>query len=244
MKKHTGPPADVLNSDSASDVLAKLDRWNREIIGDAALYRAYICPNVPRRGLIDVQRSIELLRDPPRTRSDGWCIWNLSVSGIQAGAKGVSSGDHEVILLNNGYMEFRHPVRDEGSFQWRQSSTEAAARPWLYPYPVIEFPINFYELARQIYAQHDYAEKCVAGYCYYNIAGFSLRPGHPSSRDFMSEQAVYDEDDFCTSPVPVPNAEKIDVDWLVYQLTQELYGRFGFGADKIPLFDEDHHFQP
>jgi hypothetical protein len=39
-------------------------------------------------------------------------------------------------------------------------------------------------------------------------------------------------------------ANDFDADAVVYDLIEEFYAAFGFDPESIPLFDEEHHFQP
>jgi len=44
--------------------------------------------------------------------------------------------------------------------------------------------------------------------------------------------------------IAIPDVSTFDPDDLVYRLMKDFYASFGFEESAIPLFDEDHHFQP
>lgn len=225
-----------------TQVKLAMDLQARAQVGEEPYYRAAITPTDVSDWMQLNDEVLELLRDPVSMRHGGWHIRELEVSRIREGAVGTNAYGQELLLLRNGHMEFRHPLQHR-SYQWRQSEQEASQHPWLYPYPLIELPVSFFRSARLVYDALDVHTSAEIEHVFMNLRGFVLEPGHPNNVFFGADGKRYEKEEYY-GEAEVKDASAFDPDALVHDLTRDFYAAFGFEDNRIPLFDEDYHFQP
>jgi len=189
---------------------------------------------------------INLLKNPPSTRKAGW---NLEVVGIfKPTLEGIENSDYDwchIILLKNAHLEFWAKI-DE-SFCWRQNEMEMKVHPRLYPYAVIEYPVNFFRFLKRLIEITGIKSDILIGGGYYNCRGCHLRPGHPESIIFQNYRVFspkyWDSDD----PIEF-TSRKISTDFIpdqeAYKTVSEIYAAFGIEEKYIPLFDDNKEFLP
>lgn len=174
---------------------------------------------------------------------------NFGVTGIMdremlsspEGIKGPNVTGGEIILLKNGFLEVRCPLRDT-QFQWRHHESGITTE-WLYPYVVCEFPVTFLRLVKRIYKESNIDLKVLIRQEYHNLTGFMLVKGNPSNMSFGAFQ-----DDGCvyTEPRPIISKRTVERDfnpeYIAYDLIKDVYDSFGFNEKWIPAFDENGNF--
>jgi hypothetical protein len=224
-------PPDALQFRNVMDLRADHE------IADRPYYRATLTPhNLGRSGAFDHELR-DLMQHPPRTRRGGFHIWELALTQSGDTLLGMNaSRGHQVMLHRNGFVEFRCPMASD----LHEIELRGRRGP-LNPYPLIELPVSFYRLALSIYAHLEIGGPAIARHSYHNIRKFRLAPGVPESDEWAKE---YPGSAFDSRDVYIADTNSFDPDAIVYELIEEFYAAFGFGPDMIPLFDEDHHFQP
>jgi len=211
-------------------------------------FRVFCTPLEPRANLIntDDQAIQQLVRQPRRTREAGWVLYDAhevvpSPEGLQANR----IGGRKLFLLKNGHLEYWEPCLSE-LFQWSQAEKAREKHPWLYPYAICELPVNFFQLASDIYERAGLECEVLAGEAFYSIQGFILVPYRPRSVAFIqgyrTDIKPYATQDLKVGPVTVPIP--FTPDHVAYELTKQVYQAFGLAPQDIYLFDKDGNFCP
>ena len=244
------PRAQIQSSDPAlemsspTDLRSLMDKRFAEWVGDQPYYRIWAMPTELDPQLIDTDSdSIRaLVEEPPHTRRDGWVIWPMR--DIRPTGDGLlattGSGTQRLVLLNNGYMEFSHPARNE-AFQWKQATSEAADHPWLYSYAVCEFPVNFCRLVSTLLAPLERARRVILRQSYLNIRRFRLRGDKPQDFGF----GLLLSEPFPRSDLIVNALERdlpLGEDPAAFDLIKQVYNAFGYSKRDIPFFDAEGRF--
>ncbi len=145
-------------------------------------------------------------------------------------------------LFANGHMSFRCLL--DQRFCWSQDDDEFKARPRFSSYAVVEYPVSFLRLYRQLVSKFGIndSEWCV-GFCYHKPKGYFLAPGHPMSGFFdVGDAKMYEGSN------DLVLAELTNKEWtpdiLAYFLLTQLFARFGFSERSIPFYkDSDSVFE-
>lgn len=209
------------------------------MVKQTSAYRIYCVPEKLQRTLVDTSSPEvqNLLRRPSHLRPNSFGYRGLnSVRPTSEGLRGTGeTAEQELIVLENGYIELSCPVRN-ALFQWRREESGFGNTDWLYPYAVVEMPISFLRLARDLYSSAGLTSQIRVAQEYRNIRGFLLVAGHPASPLFGREKRLFDEQDLIGKTRVVGadfNPEK-----LARELIAEAYLQFGFDTDAIPEIEE------
>ena len=100
---------------------------------------------------------------------------------------------------------------------------------WLYPYVVIEFPVSFLRLVKDIYNESGiYTDVYIQQY-YHNITGYVLPEGpptYPTFGTFIEERGVYE------ATYPIHSERRVHNDFIpdhvAYDLVKDVYANFWF----------------
>lgn len=230
------PASDGVPRAEDGNLLAKAMRRRFETeAGDRPFLWLGATPVAPQRGLIDVDRT-DILSNPPGSRSGGWNMAGLdharrrSLWGLELGDKGLEYLE----VFENGHLEFRTPL--DGHFCWRQSEEERLARPRLYPYPVVEYPVSFLRLTEALLQEAGYTGEVLIQLQYWNVAGYILRPGQPDEIRFLSPRVPSTPiaaQHIKIGPTSVPMT--FSPDEVAFGLLTSVYRAFEIGPEGIPF---------
>ncbi|GAI42362.1 unnamed protein product, partial [marine sediment metagenome] len=168
----------------------------------------------------------------------------LSPAGLELFGAGIRRGikDFEYLeLLKNGHMEFWTPLDEH--FCYKQSKEEFSKRPTLYPYPVIEYPVTFLRLYKELVSKVLIESSLLINLCYVNIKGYNLLPYRPGSIGFTFRETsrVYDERHIILPEMNVKS--EFNSDKTAYDLIEQVFNSFGLEAKVIPFFTEEGFFK-
>ncbi len=219
-------------------------------ISDHPYYRIFALPEESNRNIVSTenQRLRDILYNPPNKRFAGFGVtglWKEKISQLEDGIKGSNITGGEITLLNNGYFEVNCPINIQ--FQRGWGSPQFAipkSVKWLYPYVVIEFPVSFLRLVKDIYDASGIDSDVFIQQNYYNITGYALPEGpptYPTFGAFLDERGMYEG----VSPI---HSEQwtgcnFNPDYIAYGLVRDVYAKFGIIDPRaIPAFDEKGNF--
>lgn len=237
--------SDVLLRTDDGSLLADVmrERFEQEV-GSTPFLWLGATPVAPRPSLIPVdQEEIgAILSAPPESRRDGWNMGGLgrtrrrSLTGVELGAKAYKYLE----VFENGHMEFWAPLDDR--FCWMQSEEERRARPRLYPYPVVEYPVSFLRLAAALMDSVGYSDEVLLQLEYRNVRGYSLRPGQPDEIRFLlpDDTTPFDEQHLRIAPRSV--SANFRPDEVAFDLLVHVYRAFGVAPEGIPFRDSGGAF--
>jgi hypothetical protein len=219
-------------------------------IGDRPYYRLTATP-IPVNRLNLRERRLEwvsLLRQPPTLRRSGWDV--TPVGDFQRTAIGLICTREDfrhLRLLWNGHVEFWTAV-DDISFYWDEQHVKADKHVFLFPYAIIEPPVVFALLASKLCDAGQYRGQVRFGLGLYNIRDKYLAPYAPQSfaygeaKMWMNQPGgpqPYGSDHLCVAPVTVQTTDLPDE--VAWNLVKQVYYRFGYADEHVPLFDAEHH---
>jgi hypothetical protein len=208
-----------------------------KIAGDIPYFRTSVTPKNAGRNLINVDSPEikELFENPPNQRSLGWNL-NRSHSNTKRFSEGLLREGYEgtLILKQNGFMEFYTKI--DQRFCWDQPEEEYKKRPRLYPYPVIEYPLSFFQLYRMLIDTAHIEMSYIITMEYYNIKGFVLPPYRPGTIGYFSHGCEPCQE--MNIKVPSVTVDKdFEPDNAVLNLVKYVYNTFGHSEDMIPFFE-------
>ncbi len=220
-----------------------------EAISDQPYYRIFALPGESNRNVVSTEDLCirNILYNPPNKRWAGFGVTGLlkrEVSQLKEGISGHNITGGQITLLNNGYFEVICPINIQ--FQRGWGSPQFAipnSVKWLYPYVVIEFPVSFMRLVKDIYDKSDIDSGVTIEQYYHNIIGYALPEGpptYPTFGAFLDERGVYEGASLIHSVQQVPN--DFIPDHVAYDLVADVYAKFGLVAKAIPAFDENKRF--
>ncbi len=177
-----------------------------------------------------------LLMSPPGLRPGGFGYRGLGRTQLTPeGIEGTGMTGQEIVLLENGYFELRSPLRN-ASFQWFKEQSRFADADWLYPYAVQEMPLTFLSVARALFKLCDVGVDLRMRQEYRNVNGFVLPSGHPGNPLFAEDSKRYGGDHIVGRELTL--ASGFVPAQACWQLVEEVYARFGYGTEEIPLLEE------
>jgi|SRR5437660_1317460 len=183
---------------------------------------------------------VSILEHPP-TRSGGWTVRPLPP--LRRNVLGFESDRidyHHLKFIRNGHLEFWTLI--DSHFCWRQDEQSFKQHPRLYPYPVVEYPLSFCRLYRQLVKFLNINSPIVFQVQYVNVKGVILLPDRPESEGFiapMESVKPLDTNRLVLPKVTVPN--DFDPDPTALELVQDVYFQFGYSQRHIPFFDNTGH---
>jgi hypothetical protein len=217
-------------------------------VGETPYYRLWATPiRVNQLNLRDRRMDmVQLLRSPPKLRGSGWDV--TPIGNFRAAAIGLLCGRtdfHHLRLLWNGHLEFWTRA-DEVDFHWEEFNAKPPYR-LLFPYAIIEAAECFVRLTSQMCQIAEYHGQLRFGLGLYHIEGQFLLPGEPDTFSSMRAWGMgaqphgpqpFDSKHLIVAPIHVQAGDLPDtVGW---RLVSQVYYRFGYTDDQIPLFDADH----
>lgn len=217
-------------------------------IGDHPYYRLWTTPIPINQIDLRGQRMdlVRLLRNPPSLRRSGWDV--TPVGDFQQTAIGLICDRidfRHLRTLWNGHVEHWTQV-DDVSFHWEESNAPPPHR-LLFPYAIIE-PIEcFAHLVREICRLANYHGDIRFGLGLYNIRGQCLLPGNPGTFGYMFARSdvgrphglqPFNDQHLIANPV-TKHADELPNE-VAWHLASQVYYRFGYADDQIPLFDDGH----
>lgn len=223
------------------------DSFLREITS-TPYFRIAACVQETSGDLLDTddENLRSLLRRPPGSRSDGWIVRpDPEPTPSLEGISNPRDSWHYLSCERRAVLEFGTPIDD--TFCWQQPAKERAKSPRLYPYAVVEYPVSFLRLWHALLAKFvPSLTGSVVHLEFLNCAGCHLRPGHPGSIAYRSENL------YPLRPWREPHLElpfrnlpiDFEPDFEAYELACRIYAAFGFEREAVPLFDKDRRFTP
>jgi Schlafen, AlbA_2 len=231
------------NLTDCSKLMAAMDHFFAEAVGDRKFFRMTITPKELKGDLVDVADAsiLELLERPPGQRPHGWIV--EPIPPISVDGFGLHSEDRDYRFLQlsrSGHLEFWTEI--DGGFCWCEEVETDARGPRLSPYAVNEYPVSFLRLAAALYQK--LGTKCDLTWRmqYHNIKDCVLRPLHPSVMFYKTKPELaraYTDRHFLRDTVLSADF-KPDQSALV--LIEEVYSAFGYQRKDIPFFDESGNF--
>jgi hypothetical protein len=215
----------------------------RATIGERHGFYLSATPEPLNRRAVDVdQDEIRMLfRQTPDSRPTGWIVTSR-FADIERFADGIRYRGHTLEtgvleLLTNGHLSYGCVLREP--FYWKQPPEEAARRPRLWPFAVIEYPVSFLKLFRAIADLSRLEQPFHIRLAFYNIRGHLLPPGPPTDFGFIRghEAVPYPHENLILPPLSVA---RVVPDALAYALLRDVYAAFGYGPDSIPFWDGEN----
>ena len=220
-------------------------------VGDQPYYRLLATPTPPidPANLRDRREDLlRLLRSPPKLRDSGWDLHPASdLQPTAVGPKCVRTDFRHLRVFWNGHVEFWTSANDE-SFRWDELWLRTEGRVFLFPYAIIEPAAIFPLLVEQICDIAGHTGDVRFGLGLYNIEGRYLTPYAPDTLPYLRARGMAEEHGgpqpfngrhLVTAPVTVTAPDLPDE--VAWRLVSQVYYRFGYTDDQIPLFDEEHH---
>ncbi len=244
------PQEDALKKTDVSGLLKLMKlRFQTEYPG-LPYYRIISVPQHLKSDSVptEAERIRDILENPNFVRYGGFGFRGIAHTiKSSEGCFGTGSGQQEITLLKNGFLELICPLYNS-HFQWlKDKSGLPTDSYWLYPYAVCEYPVSFMKLVQRLYSESGISlDNLLIRQEYWYLDGFTLSGGHPNNPFFGEWPHKY------TSRPNIPNATKeirlekgaeFSPDQIAYELVKDIYGYFDFDAGEIPLF-ENHKFVP
>ena len=241
----------ALDVDNYNELVRIMNLRFDQVISDEPYYRIFTLPIVlnPDAVSTEDQHIREILYDPPnRRRPAGFGVTGLydqEVSQTKEGISGRNLTGGEIILLKNGYFEVRCPIYNQFQRGWGAPQFAIPKSvEWLYPYVVIEFPVSFLRLIKDIYDECGIESEVFIHQYYHNITGYALPEGSPTNPAFgmyLDEEGVYEK------VTPIHSDRRVGNDFIpdheAYNLVKHVYAEFGIlDVRAIPAFDENGNF--
>jgi hypothetical protein len=139
-------------------------------------------------------------------------------------------------VLSNGHMQFKSPL--DRVFCWKQSDAERTVRPRLWPYAVVEYPVTFLRLYKNLLNLFNVgATEFVALMVYINVKDFYLPEGPPEATFFDMQLTA--SKPFVGSKIEIERSvgHDFDPDRVAFELLRLLYAEFKLPESAIPFFD-------
>ncbi|MDE0086412.1 MAG: hypothetical protein OXU23_11900 [Candidatus Poribacteria bacterium] len=218
-------------------------------ISDQPYYRIFALPNESNGKVVSTEEQCirDILHNPPNKRWAGFGVTGLlerDEHQWEEGIEGSNVTGGKITLLRDGYFEVLCPINIQ--FQRGWCSPQFAipnSVKWLYPYVVIEFPVSFMRLVKDIYDKSGIDSGVTIEQYYHNITEYALPEGpptYPTFGAFIDERGVYE------GASPIHSVQQIRNDFIpdhvAYDLVADVYSKFGLGAKAIPAFDENKRF--
>ena len=234
--------ADILEIADATELLKAMQEIFEQRIENRRFFRITATPS-------DLQQASANLMDPklhellekPSGRDAGWVVKPLPPLKRNAlGYENDRMDFHHLKFIKNGHLEFWTAVDDH--FCWRQDEKAMEEHPRLYPFPVVEYPVSFCRLYRDLVDFLNITSEIIIQMQYLNVKGAILLPYQPESIGFMHP----------LEPIkPLERnrlvfgrkraAARFDPDPTALLVIEDLYFEFGYGREHIPFFDTTGH---
>jgi hypothetical protein len=183
---------------------------------------------------------LQLLERPPG-RDSGWTVRPLPP--LRRNALGFENDRidfQHMKFIRNGHIEFWTAI--DHYFCWQQDEASFNHRPRLYPYPVVEYPVSFCRLYKQLITHLNIHSHITFQMQYINIKGVILLPYRPDSIGFMHPMDPIKPADRDRLVFPKQTVSPaFDPDVTALQLVEDLYYEFGYAREHIPFFDPGGH---
>ena len=177
-----------------------------------------------------------LLESPPQ-RQAGWTTKPLPpLRRNTLGYENDRIDYHHLKFIKNGHLEFWTAIDDH--FCWRQDSRSFREHPRLYPYPVVEYPVSFCRLYKQLVELLEIESPVIFQMQYVNVKGIVLLPYKPGSLGFehpMESVRSLEKNRLVFQKYRFP--QNFDPDPTALKIVQDLYFEFGYDRQHIPFFD-------
>ncbi len=234
--------ADVLEIRDQSKFLKVMQETFETQIGSQRTFRITATPVALGEVEADLgSRDLQDLLEEPPGRQGGWNVSPLRpLRRTSLGFETERPDFHHLKFIKNGHLEFWTAIDEH--FSWRQKAAEQKSNPLLYPYPVVEYPVSFLRLYRQLLNLIGITSDCTFQMEYVNVQGAILRPFQPESigydhpvegiRPLERKRLVFPKKKFSAGFDPDPSA---------LELIKDLYFEFGYRPEQIPFFDSSGH---
>jgi hypothetical protein len=217
---------------------ASLIEFERET-RDKTMFYIGITPSPLFADEINPAEFDHLIKDPPESRLYGWNMANLAKERRDLPKQSSSWGHpayNALTLLSNGHMNFKAIVNRQ--FFWPQPEEEWKIQGRFSPYALIEYPISFLRLYKQLLAETKAnPQKFFIKLSLRNIGGTVIAPGHPLSAFFDAPGTR--SKPFHSQHLPLQETSKapLEPETVGYELVKQLYQAFGLQESDIPFFD-------
>ena len=238
--------ADILGWNLAESLLPVMQREFERAIGVNRFFRITGTPTrmVGISADLENPELVKLLLDPPDPHMRGHSGWNVKPWGtLKRNALGFENDSFDVNhlkFLKNGHLEFWTAV--DSLFCWRQNEKEMAQHPRLYPHAVVEHPVSFLRLYRDLAALLRIDCDIVFQMQYLNVKDVILLPYRPESIGF--EHPIESIKPLARNRLvfaPRTVSKGFDPDPSALELIKDLYYEFGYTREHIPFFDSTGH---
>jgi hypothetical protein len=178
----------------------------------------------------------QLLTSPPG-RNDGWNVKPLPpLKRNVLGFENDRIDFHHLKFISNGHLEFWTAV--DHYFCWNQDEKSFKEHPRLYPYAVVEHPVSFCRLYRELAMLLGLKSNVVFQMQYLNVRGSILLPYQPESIGFMHPMEAIKPLDRARLVFPRKTVSaNFEPDAVALGLIEDLYLEFGYERKHIPFFD-------
>ena len=221
----------------------------KQSIKKAPYYRIYAIPATLNPDAISFQNEKiqEILFNTPHKRPCSYGVSGFLKSKTLPDAEGLKGSNivhGEIILLKNGYYEYRCPILNSYLLGKKfQQDAFFNSKNWLYPLAVCEQPVSFLRLVRELYDGAGITYPVTVVQEYHNILGLTLPAGSP---DPLSLVHCSDGANQYGSQIPIVSEANVypnfHTDQIAYSLLKNVYEGFGLGEGDIPFFDEGRNF--
>ena len=234
--------ADILELRDPNQFLGAMQEEFQGRVGPMRCFRVTATPS----DLGEVSASLSdstllgLLEKPPG-RDGGWTV--KPVAPLRRNALGFENDRTDfqhLKFIRNGHLEFWTAIDDH--FCWRQDATSFKQHPRLYPYAVVEYPLSFCRLYKELVNLLAITSKIILQMQYINVEGVVLLPFRPDSIGFMHPIDPIKPSErgrlvFAKHVVP----HDYDPDLATLDLVEDLYFQFGYSRQHIPFFGPSGH---
>jgi hypothetical protein len=174
-------------------------------------------------------------------RQDGWFLGMgsserdvvLSPLGLESQRNAnATSVPPSILLSRSGHFEFWLPL-----FPWicfRQAQADYEKQPRLWPRAVVELPLSFLLLVKQLHQRIGVTGSFIVGAEYRNLRGAILQPGSPFGMPFFDGPRAFSEPDY--GPFEQQLEPEFDPDADALKFALHLYRSFGYDRNHIPYF--------
>jgi len=186
----------------------------------------FALPLNPTRKLdLDSNEVQQLLFNPPDARHRGWNVKmdNTKIRRIMNGIQKSIEGLKTLKLLENGYMELSVPLNEY--FCWGQNAEEFKKQPLLNAFAVIEYPLSFLKLYKNLIKLFDIHDDILLNFCYINTKGYIIYPTSRDGMQWFDDDLKPTNDENISKTITMPFDYNPDL--VNYELIDWLFSAFG-----------------
>lgn len=182
----------------------------------------------------------KIIKQPEYDRPHGWNVSYLRGNPIlKPFFEGIEkkATDCTLRVFRNGYLEFCSVV--DYNFSHAQGDEEYKKQPRFNPYAIIEYPMSFFRLLKEIKGKIGLPASSVVRMAFINCGKYQLGEGHPDSMWHLDHHEGHFAD--LSNLVVEKVFDDLDMgrDVEAFYFVERLYNAFGLSREAIPFFDND-----